>query len=102
MKTPPLGGVFNLAYQHVSGFAVRHPVDHLAAAGRASAVRPAAAGRASVVRPAAAGQASRSGSDFDSSFSPTLVSEAPLNPRSMAKDNARTAELFPYGSFSTF
>jgi len=83
MKTPPRGGAFNLAFQHVSGRAVRRPADRLAAAGRASAVHPAAAGRASavrpaagrasVVRPAAAGQASRSDFDFDSSFSPTLV-----------------------------
>jgi hypothetical protein len=73
MKTPPRGGAFNLAFQHVSGFAVRHPAGHLAAAGRVSAVRPAAAGRASVVRPAAVGQASRLDFDFDSSFTPTLV-----------------------------
>ena len=75
MKTPPRGGAFNLAFQHVSGFAVRHPAGRLAAAGWASAVRPAAAGRASAVRPAVAGQVSRSDFDFDSSFHSNVGSE---------------------------
>jgi hypothetical protein len=87
MKTPPRGGAFNSVFQHVSGFAVHHPADHLAAAGRASAVRPAdhlaAAGRASAVRPAghlaAAGRASGWDFDFDSSYILSNVGSKRLN-----------------------
>src|SRR6202008_1063457 len=87
MKPPPRGGAFNSVFQHVSGFAVPHPADHLAAAGRASAVRPAdhlaAAGRASAVRPAghlaAAGRASGWDFDFDSSYILSNVGSKRLN-----------------------